>query len=580
MPYSSTPGEIPPFNGAFNVALQGPPGPQGPQGIQGPFGPEGPKGDTGADSTVPGPQGEVGPPGPQGEQGIQGEKGDTGPAGDPEAVMDQVAGMLVAGTNITIVYDDPANKLTINGTGAGNAGGITYAPGGNLVATNVQAAITELDNEKVALAGDTMTGKLGIDFPYPQAAFEAVSNHKMSFTVAGWGCEIYSWDDNPNNAPYLYLGKARGADWDNSASVQQGDVLGAIALDTFALNPEPYVSGGSIYAIVDGPVASGSVPSAWLFKTGTRDEGVERLRIKSDGKVALTNPVAIVDADQVPTKAYVDGKIAAIPAPTGYLERPGTGGALGSNLFNFNWTGTQAELWIDTYNAGNIWTSINFIPGDYVTKAGNNTITGNLTISKVTPDLILNTTDVTQSCGLWGKKAGVTRWQLQLSSGGSEGGGNAGSDLSAYRYDDSGVLLDRPFTIERFTGKVIVGSDPIIPLGVATKQYVDAGVRAYNATNTTAYTFVLSDTGRFVSFYNSSNSAVTATVPPNSAVPFIVGAQIDLIVTMVNSTTIVPGAGVTIYSENNKRKLPMLGSCGTLTKVSTDIWVLCGSLIA
>jgi hypothetical protein len=214
-----------------------------------------------------------------------------------------------------------------------------------------------------------------------------------------------------------------------------------------------------------------------------------------------------------------------------------------------------------------------------VAKAGD-TMTGNLTISKVTPDLILNTTDVAQSCGLWGKKAGATRWQLQLSSGGSEPGGNAGSDLSAYRYDDAGVLIDRPFTIERFTGKVIVGSDPIIPLGVATKQYVDAGVRTFNSADRTAYTLVLSDTGKIIALWNSTAQPLSLTVPPNSAVAFAVGAEIDLMVTASIVATVVAGSGVSITSEDNKRRLPKLGSCATLVKVSTDAWVLCGSLIA
>jgi hypothetical protein len=62
----------------------GPVGPQGPQGAAstvpgpvGPQGPGGPQGDTGPASTVPGPQG---PTGPQGATGPQGPQGDTGPA--------------------------------------------------------------------------------------------------------------------------------------------------------------------------------------------------------------------------------------------------------------------------------------------------------------------------------------------------------------------------------------------------------------------------------------------------------------------------------------------------------------------
>lgn len=49
---------------------------------------------------------------------------------------------------------------------------------GNLVATNVQTAINELDTEKVAKAGDTMTGKLTIT---------AVANHAIQATASSPG---------------------------------------------------------------------------------------------------------------------------------------------------------------------------------------------------------------------------------------------------------------------------------------------------------------------------------------------------------------------------------------------------------
>ena len=57
------------------VPSPGKTGPQGEQGIQGEQGP------TGADSTVPGPQGDIGPQGDQGPIGPQGIQGPMGPAG-------------------------------------------------------------------------------------------------------------------------------------------------------------------------------------------------------------------------------------------------------------------------------------------------------------------------------------------------------------------------------------------------------------------------------------------------------------------------------------------------------------------
>lgn len=70
-----------------------------------------------------------------------------------EAVDDRVSGLLVAGSNITLTYNDGANTLTIASVGGGAWGGIT----GTLSAqTDLQAAL----DAKVDLSGDTMTGPL------------------------------------------------------------------------------------------------------------------------------------------------------------------------------------------------------------------------------------------------------------------------------------------------------------------------------------------------------------------------------------------------------------------------------------
>jgi hypothetical protein len=98
------------------------PGPQGPIGATGATGP---MGATGADSTVPGP---VGPAGPEGPVGPIGPTGATGPPGPADAAL-------------TDHINDP--------TDAHDASAVSYAPtGGSIVATDVQAAIVELEAEK------------------------------------------------------------------------------------------------------------------------------------------------------------------------------------------------------------------------------------------------------------------------------------------------------------------------------------------------------------------------------------------------------------------------------------------------
>lgn len=48
-----------------------------------------------------------------------------------EAIDDRVAALLVAGANVTLTYNDPANTLTIAASGGGGGGtGNNYFPGG------------------------------------------------------------------------------------------------------------------------------------------------------------------------------------------------------------------------------------------------------------------------------------------------------------------------------------------------------------------------------------------------------------------------------------------------------------------
>ena len=88
----------------------------------------GPQDPAGADSTVPGPQGPPGATGPAGTTdwaGITGKPSTFAP--DVEVTQDIVGSLLVAGTNITLNYDDVGNALTINSSGGGAPGGATIA---------------------------------------------------------------------------------------------------------------------------------------------------------------------------------------------------------------------------------------------------------------------------------------------------------------------------------------------------------------------------------------------------------------------------------------------------------------------
>ena len=136
-----------------------------------------------------------GPPGPAGADGAPGAPGATGPPGttswtgitdkpstfppDPEAVDDRVAGLLVAGTNIGITYNDPANTLTINATAAPvtvTEGAVAYGGPGSVV-TGVLANMSFIAADK----------KFGIGNATPAASIDVVSttNNQPVFKALG-----------------------------------------------------------------------------------------------------------------------------------------------------------------------------------------------------------------------------------------------------------------------------------------------------------------------------------------------------------------------------------------------------------
>jgi hypothetical protein len=103
-----------------------------------------------------------------------------------EAVDDRVSSLLSAGSNITLAYNDASNVLVISAAGStgappADALSTTFTPAGNISSANVQAALEELDAEKVAVAG----------FP------EAVDDRVASLLQAGTNVTL-SYNDVAN----------------------------------------------------------------------------------------------------------------------------------------------------------------------------------------------------------------------------------------------------------------------------------------------------------------------------------------------------------------------------------------------
>jgi len=76
-----------------------------------------------------------------------------------------------------------------------------------------------------------------------------------------------------------------------------------------------------------------------------------------------------------------------------------------------------------------------------------------------------------------------------------------------------------------------------------------------------------------------SVSAITLTIPLNSAVAFPVGTSIDILQTNTGQVTIAGNAGVTVNATPGLKLRTQWSSC-TLFKRATNTWVVYGDLSA
>jgi hypothetical protein len=112
------------------------------------------------------------------------------------------------------------------------------------------------------------------------------------------------------------------------------------------------------------------------------------------------------------------------------------------------------------------------------------TFNADLTIVKTNPTFNLDKNASGQAAQIFGRNNGSRRWLISLGNTAAESGGNTGSNFVIRRYDDSGVSLGDPITINRATGAMTLeapltlpASDPTDANHAARKAYVDAGDR-------------------------------------------------------------------------------------------------------
>ncbi|MDT5271516.1 MAG: hypothetical protein QOH49_3702 [Acidobacteriota bacterium] len=120
----------------------------------------------------------------------------------------------------------------------------------------------------------TTTSNVGVGTTAP-----ATSLH-VSTAVAGTRGIIDEQTSADANSALFYFRKSRAG-----AAAQNGDNIGSLFASAF--DGASFVSGSRLRFAIDGPVAANSVPTAIQFLTGANADGVERMRISSNGNVGI-----------------------------------------------------------------------------------------------------------------------------------------------------------------------------------------------------------------------------------------------------------------------------------------------------
>lgn len=113
-------------------------------------------------------------------------------------------------------------------------------------------------------------------------------------------------------------------------------------------------------------------------------------------------------------------------------------------------------------------------------------------------------------------------------------------------------------------------------LSIAAKIDADAVVSI--SAQTGSYTLVLADAAKAVEM--NVAGANNLTVPPNSVVAFQIGTVIEIAQVGAGTTTLVPGAGVTLQSRGALLRTAGQYAVASIRKRATDTWIVAGDLIA
>lgn len=201
---------------------------------------------------------------------------------------------------------------------------ISNTAAGNISSTTVQAAINELDTEKVAKAGDTMTGNLGVDTEV-RIGDTGAQPYAGLLSLSGTGnvrSQVYSYGDAAANVPSIILGKARGT-YSSPTEVKSGDRIGAFL--GVAHNGTSWQApvGFNVYAAQDLSAGNGTRFAIATTPLGSTTRA-DVFHINASGEIGLGSGNAVGSSGQLLTSSGSG----ALPTWTTPSWLPLTGGTM------------------------------------------------------------------------------------------------------------------------------------------------------------------------------------------------------------------------------------------------------------
>ena len=361
------------------TGLAGPTGPDGvagPQGATGSAGPTGAQGPTGvAGATGPqgatGSQGSTGPQGPTGAQGITGPQGPTGATGPTGADGALNAWSLTgnAGTSPPtnfigttdnspwVIRTNNAERARFSQAGrfrVGTVGAVTISPSStdaNNIIMDVVGGFSRIGNFNT---GNNIADHPGTSFTSGVGAL-AVGMNRRSGTS-----NVDFWNTTDNTQQTAFGNTDRGFDWRRYDNNGDEEIVMALRGDGFLslLPNNSSDEGGQLSLNNVGNVSGGSDVGAWNIDNHSPTLGPDNvLRVYYNAQnPAIYVPEYVgqnaqvgINLDVQPDDAlHVNGVVRAL----GYRTRNGFNGTYSGNLFNIEWNGSSANLWIDGTNVG------------------------------------------------------------------------------------------------------------------------------------------------------------------------------------------------------------------------------------